>query len=170
MTILPISPEEALRLTSSPDSDLVRKFCAPRGKKTAMGVIKEKRIRDARLEIDKTLGKKPETTPKKDTFSQLLEHSKGGGAEVYQPDSDSFVIKTNIPGYSLHFKRTSSGDVEVTLKNGKGQILSAEPNIKEPKDLERFMRKEGLSYSKNTAPNVNLSSSSLYREIGGIDR
>lgn len=170
MTILPMSPDEALKLTSSPDSELVQELCSPSRKKTAKEVLCHKRVSEKRLQVDKTIGKKPELDKRKDAFSQLLEHSKSSGAEMFQPDKDTFVVKTNIPGYSLHFKRSPTGDVEITLKNGKGQILSSDPSAKSPEDLQKFMFKEGLSYSKNTAPDRNLSSSSLYRETEGYYR
>ena len=107
----------------------------------------------------------PVTSKRSSAFLALRTYAERNGGEVYSPDAQTFVVRTNVPGFSVVAKETPTGEVSLSLRNGYGNILSSVGAITSTKQFDAFLRKEGLSLSKNTAIDVNLSSSAAYSEI-----
>lgn len=149
------------------DSEIIREILSTDRKPCyAERIVKEDALRHAKSHTPNYKEPtEPVTSKRSSAFLALRTYAERNGGEVYSPDAQTFVVRTNVPGFSVVAKETPTGDVSLSLRNGYGNILSSVGAITSTKQFDAFLRKEGLSLSKNTAIDVNLSSSAAYSEI-----
>ena len=149
------------------DSEIIREILSTDRKPCdAERIVKEDALRHAKSHTPNYKEPtEPVTSNRSSAFLALRTYAERNGGEIYSPDAQTFVVRTNVPGFSVVAKETPTGEVSLSLRNGYGNILSSVGAITSTKQFDAFLRKEGLSLSKNTAIDVNLSSSAAYSEI-----
>ena len=149
------------------DSEIVREILSADRKPCDVEMtVKENALRYAKRRTPNYKEPTEPITPKQSSaFLTLKSYAERNGGEIYSPDAQTFVVRTNVPGFSVVAKETPAGEVSLSLRNSYGNILSSTDSVSSTKQFDSFLRREGLSLSKNTAIDVNLSSSAVYSEI-----
>lgn len=151
MTILTFDTKSLVALTAATDAPLVQTIKDPKRKISQEEVKLTKELPP----IKKTQSKGNDTPnkPKPNSkLEKLYQFIKGSGGEVFCPDGSTLIARTNVRGISIHAKENALGNIDVEVKNFKGETLSSKQGVNTPEQFRGFMMQEGLDISKVAKP------------------